>query len=179
MMKDLLDIDVNKIDSIADIEAIEEKLRDVMEDKKAEDPFWHWEPNDGEINEPRKEILSRWLKEEDIPQRTDSQLDVLLCRSPIKGVSGGNRSSKTDVGTIGGIIKSTGELPLSLRQYEDQFKDYIERAKKTFICGRVTGVDNKQLHRVIIPMWQKYVPRSYLKNGDWDKSYSKEFDILT
>ena len=143
------------------------------------DPFWFWIPNDGLITPERREVLARYLKDEDIPERADSQLDVLLNKSPIKGVSGGNRSSKTDVGTISGIIKSTGEIPNSLIPHKEHFQEYIDRAKKTVIYGRVTGVDNKQLHRVVLPMWQKYIPRDYLKDKNWDKSYSKEFDILT
>lgn len=150
-----------------------------VEAAKEIDPFWFWIPNDGLITDERRAILARWLKPEDIPERTDSQLDVLLNMSPIKGVSGGNRSGKSAVGTIAGIIKSTGEIPNSLIPYKEHFQEYINRAKKTFIYGRVTGVDNKQLHRVLLPLWQIYIPRDYLKDRSWDKSYSKEFDILT
>jgi len=171
--RQLIEAEIAKLE--AERAITQQKYNEVVE----ADPFWHWVPNDGEITEERRELLRRWLKEEDIPQRTDSQLDVLLCRSPIKGISGGNRSSKTDVATISGIIKATGELPDSLKQYESHFEEYIRRAKSIFVAGRVTGVDNKQLHRVVLPMWQKYIPRKYLREGNWDKSYSKEFDVLT
>lgn len=170
--------DFNKLSAEELAEKIK-TLRAVVSESKLADQFYYWKPNDGEITPERREILKRWLKEEDIPDRTDSQLDVLLCDKSIKGVSGGNRSSKTDVGTVDGVIKSTGELPKSLEPYHDDFEAVIERAHKSFVSGRVTGVDNKQLHRVVIPMWQKYVPTSYLKDGSWEKSYSKEFDILT
>lgn len=166
----------------AELESIELKtkaFKEKLEVVQSSDPFWHWEPNDGVITKERRDILRHWLKEEDIPDRTDSQLDVLLCDSEVRGVSGGNRSSKTNVGTIGGIIRSTGELPDSLKEHEGRFEHIIRRAKNTFIYGRVTGVDNKQLHRVILPEWEKYIPRKYLKGGTWEGSYSREFDILT
>jgi len=161
---------------------LEEKLR-VAEASLTEvidsDPFWFFEPNTGDITPERRALLARYLKEEDIPTFVDSQLDALLCRSGIKGVSGGNRSSKTVCGTIDGIIKSTGELPKSMEQYKDIFADVIERANRKFIKGRVTAVDNKQLHRVVLDAWKKWIPREYLKKGIWEESYSKEFDILT
>jgi len=171
--EDLIRAEIAKVE--AELAVINEQQAILQE----QDPFWFWEPNDGEITKERRAVLARWIREEDIPERTDSQLDVLLNRSPIKGVSGGNRSGKSAVGTISGIIKSTGEIPNSLKPYQEDFQEYIDRAKKTFVYGRVTGVDNKQLHRVLLPLWQMYIPRSYLKDGNWDKSYSKEFDILT
>ena len=157
----------------------EKQLAVLMAKAKDIDPFWYWIPNDGIITEEGREVLKKYLKEEDIPLKVDSQLDRLLCRAEVVGVSGGNRSSKTNCDTMDGIIKSTGELPYSMKKYEKEFEDITKRARSKVIKGRVTGVDNKQLHRVVIPMWQKYVPRGYLKGGDWEKSYSKEFDILT
>ena len=160
--------------------AEEEKLLDALITKAKEiDPFWYWIPNDGIITDEAREVLRKYLKEEDIPDKVDSQLDRLLCRSEVVGVSGGNRSSKTNCDTIDGIIKSTGELPYSMEKYGKEFEDVIKRARSKIVKGRVTGVDNKQLHRVVLPMWQKYIPKKYLKKGDWDKSYSREFDILT
>lgn len=160
-----------------------------VEAAKELDPFWFWEPGDGLIDVPinkftdqtKRELLGRWLKPEDIPEQTDSQLNALLCVTSIKGVSGGNGSGKTDVGTIDGLMNATGEIPNSLKPYVDYpaIKRKLERARSKVVMGRVTGVDNKQLHRVVLPMWQKYVPRAYLKDGSWEKSYNKEFDVLT
>lgn len=154
-----------------------EKIKKVAEEA---DPFWFFKPNDGNMNEERKQVLRRYLKEDDIPQAVDSQLDALLSKASIRGVSGGNRSSKTVTGTIDGLIKSTGELPVSLKEYEkSHFEDILRRAHNKFIRGRVTAVDDKQLHRVVLEAWKKWVPRNYLKKGSWDDSYSKQFDVLT
>lgn len=157
----------------------EAKLAVLIEQDKKENPFWYWKPNDGVITEDGRDLLKRYLREDDIPAKADSQLDRILCISEIVGTSGGNRASKTDVETIDGVIKLIGELPSSLKQYEKHFEPILKRSREKVVRGRVTGVDNKQLHRVVIPMWQKYIPKSYLRGNDWDKSYSKEFDILT
>lgn len=164
------------------IELIKKAIAELDRKEKqiiSEDPFWYFIPNDGDITPERRKVLARYLKEEDIPQKCDSQLDVILSKASIVGDSGGNRSSKTVGGTIKGIIKQTGELPESLMKYEEHFKDYVERAKNKFVRGRVTAVDNKQLHRVVLDAWKYWIPRKYLKKGNWEESYSKEFDILT
>ncbi len=143
------------------------------------DPFWSFVPNDGVLTEQRRAILRRYLKEDDIPQRVDSQLDVILCTSNIVGDSGGNRADKTTTGCIKGLIKTTGEIPDSLKPYQNILQSYIDRAHRKFIKGRVTGVNSKQLHTRVMSVWKYWVPREYLKNGVWEDSYSKEFDILT
>ncbi len=99
----------------AEIVAKMEKLAVLKEQAKAEDPYWYFVPNDGVINDDRRSVLSRYLKDEDIPDKCDSQLDALLSKAPIKGISGGNRSSKTVSSTISSIIKQTGELPRDMR----------------------------------------------------------------
>lgn len=69
------------------IAAHEAKLAEL---KKA-DPFWYFEPSDGRVSEEGMALLRKYLKEEDIPQRFDSQMDVLKSDAPICGVSGGNQ----------------------------------------------------------------------------------------
>lgn len=170
---------LTKQEILEQIKAEETKLTELTVRAKEYDPFWYWIPNDGVVTDDGREVLARYLKEEDIPSKVDGQLDRLLSKSKINGTSGGNQSGKTDVETIDGIIKATGELPNSMKEYEGQFEDIIRRAKNKVVRGRVTAVDNKQLHRVVLATWQKYIPKQYLKGGDWDKSYSKEFDILT
>jgi len=157
----------------------EQKLKVLTERAKEYDPFWYWIPNEGRVTDEGREVLAKYLKPEDIPDTVNGQTDRLLSKTEINGTSGGNRSGKTEVETIDGYIKATGELPNSLKHYESHFGDVIRRAKSKVVMGRVTAVDNKQLHRVVLAAWQKYAPKQYLKGNDWDKSYSKEFDILT
>lgn len=146
---------------------------------ESRNPFWFFVPNEGKIDDWGYGVLRRYLKEEDIPSSVDGQLDVLLSKAETRGVSGGNGGGKTAVSTVDGIIKSIGELPKSLEKHKEHFEETIQRTKSKFIRGRVTAVDNKQLHRVVLETWKKFVPHEYLKDGIWEKSYSKEFDVLT
>jgi phage terminase large subunit-like protein len=154
-------------------------LAEKLDKLKASDPFWYFVPSNGTIPDNKRQVLLKYIKAEHIPLRVDCQLDVLLSRSGIKGVSGGNRAGKTLIGTIDGIIKSTGELPQSMECYREKFQDIITRAKKKVVRGRVVAVDFKQLHRVVIESWKRWVPRAYLKNGSWSDSYSSQHETLS
>ena len=167
---------VEIIRELNELKALHVGLKDEYE---RENPYWSWTPNPSEIDDYGKEILRRYLRLEDIPQKVDGQLDALLSKANIRGISGGNGGGKTDVDTIDGIIKVTGELPDALKPHEKHFEWMLRRARNKFVKGRVTGIDNKQLNRVVLATWQKYTPKEYLKGGVWENSYSKEFDVLT
>lgn len=156
-----------------------DELKTQMESFKKQDPFWFFEPSDGVIDDERRNILLKHIKPEDIPIKLDSQLDTLLSDVSYLGVCGGNQAGKTLVATIKSLIKSTGLIPLSLEPYKDKFTKVIERTTSKVILGRVVGVDFKQLHRVVIPSWQKWTPRQCLKNGKWEESFSAQFETLT
>ncbi len=176
IMRDPTLLDGLSVDELSEIEV---KTQSLLSDVSKSDPFWTFTPNNGTINDAGHEFLLRYLKPEDIPTKVDSQLDAILSHAPINGVSGGNRSGKTVTGTIKRLIQSTGEVPIGLEPYERELEDWIRRARSKFIHGRVTGVDAKQLHRVVLPAWKYWVPRRYLLDRSWEKSYNKEFDILT
>ena len=170
---------MTKEEKVKRLKKLETAHSNLVVEYNRENPFWSWSPNPSEIDEYGKEILARYLRSEDIPIRVDGQLDALLSKTNIRGISGGNGGGKTDVDTIDGIIKATGELPDSLKPYKREFENTIRRARNKFIKGRVTGIDNKQLNRVVLETWRKYTPKEYLKGGVWENSYSKEFDVLT
>lgn len=143
------------------------------------DPFWYFKPTTGELSGEMKQFLSQYLKPDDIPQKVDGQLDVLLSSSSIIGASGGNQAGKSCLGAIKGFIKSTGELPQSLKQYELHFKGDIDRARSKFVRGRVVGVDFKQMSNTVLPTWREWCPREYLKNSKWRDSFSSQHNVLT
>jgi hypothetical protein len=151
------------------------------------DPFWFFVPSDGSISSERMEFLREFLKEDDLPSgNLDSQLDCVLSSANVVGASGGNRAGKSAVSSIKGYIKSTGELPQSLKEYEHSpsIARDIDRFKRRFakgqpILGRVIGVDFKQLSNTVIPTWQKWVPRQYLLNGRWKDSFSVQHSTLS
>ena len=154
---------------------------------KEADPFVFFEPSDGSIPADRMGLLQEFLKEDDLPSgNLDSQLDVVLSPANVVGASGGNRAGKSAISAIKGYIKSTGELPQSLKQYEhtQAIARDIDRFKRRFakgqpILGRVIGVDFKQLSNTVIPTWQKWIPRQYLLNGRWKDSFSAQHSTLS
>ena len=154
---------------------------------KEADPFVFFKPSDGSIPADRMGLLQEFLKEDDLPSgNLDSQLDVVLSPANVVGASGGNRAGKSAISAIKGYIKSTGELPQSLKQYEHSqaIARDIDRFKRRFakgqpILGRVIGVDFKQLSNTVIPTWQKWIPRQYLLNGRWKDSFSAQHSTLS
>lgn len=156
-----------------------EELQSLRAEVVESDPFYGFVPSDGRIPAERMEFLKRWLKEEDIPQRLDGQDDVLMSQASMVGAGGGNQSGKSTVGAIRGYIKSTGELPNSLEQWADTFARDIERAKRRRVRGRVVCVDFKTLSNTVIPTWRQWVPRGYLKKGQWSESFSSQHNTLT
>lgn len=141
---------------------------------KASDPFWFYEPSDGIISDEGKALMRDYLKEEDIPQRCDCQLDVHLSNADINGAFGGNRSGKTTCAAIEAFIWGTGALPNSLKDIYPK-----EKIPTTFPQHiRVETVDYATLNDVILPTYQEWVPRDFLIDGSWGKSYSAEHRTL-
>jgi phage terminase large subunit-like protein len=137
---------------------------------KSQDPFWYFEPSDGSITEEGKALLHKYLKEDDIPTVLDGQVDAFKSVSSIKGVCGGNQSGKSVFGAIDGYIWMTGEVPFSLEGVYPM--DTLRDDRNRNI--RVVGVSNKQLLNTVLPTWQEWVPKKYLKNGKWKDSFSAE-----
>jgi len=162
-----------------ELEAVIREIEGRIEQMEGDDPYWWFEPTRGEIGEREREFLERYLKPEDIPEKVDGQADAFKQPRGIVGVSGGNQSGKSVFGAIRGYIRSVGELPEALSEYEELYRMDIERARKKFIRGRVVGVDFKQLHNTVLPAWQRWAPRKYLKNGRWSDSFSAQHNRLT
>lgn len=181
----LKEIDISKLSNKEKLALIEkiEKLEKEIERKKEEainqDPYWYFEPSDGTIPEEGLSLLQDYLKPEDIPQRLDGQLDVILSQAEICGGGGGNQSGKSTLQIIKGIIKSTGELPKSLEPYRDKLQKDIDRANDKFVRGRVIAVDFKQLNNTVLYWWRYWFPKEYLKNGSWKESFSVQHNVLT
>lgn len=155
---------------------MENELLRKLEEAKAADPFWYFEPSDGTVTAEGRALLKRHLKEEDIPQRFDSQIDALKSESPICAVSGGNQAGKTNVVCIKRLIKATGAVPKAL---EGLFPMHTI-PKKTPRRYRVVAEDfSNGLLKNMIPTYQKWVPREYLIGGVWDKSWSAQANTLT
>lgn len=156
---------------LAEIDALMEVHRQKLKEAKEADPFWFYEPSSGDITPERLGFLESYLKPEDIPQKLDGQIDAHQSEAPIRGVSGGNQSGKTTSCCIEAFIKTTGELPESLKG-----KFPVSRLPKRFPQHvRVVCEDHtKGILGNAIPTYRRWVPREWLVDGSWDKSFSAE-----
>jgi len=89
--------------------------------------------------------------------------------------AGGLVHHNTTLATVEGIIWSTGELPLSLEGIYPKSK----LPTSWPVYGRVTGVDNTSLNMIILKAWERWLPKKFLLDGDWSKSWSAEYKTLT
>lgn len=80
---------------------------------------------------------------------------------------GGNRSGKSLGSTIEAIWWLTNTHP---------FRDTPELP----VRGRVVAVDFLNgVDKIILPLYKQWLPKSYLINGSWEQSYSRERHVLT
>lgn len=147
-----------------------------MEALKADNAFWFFEPSDGVITKERYDFLKEFINEEDIPARLDGQLDVLLSDADMLAAFGGNQSGKSTICALKTFIKLTGELPVALTGIyptERLRTDFLRTMK-----ARIVGVDHKTMLNTLIPTYQKWCPKEYLKNSKWSDSYSATQNTL-
>ena len=168
------------MDPIAkEIAELEEMLEDLQRQEKealALDPYWFYEPSDGTITKEGMELLQKYLRTEDIPEGPlDCQLDVHKSDADITLCAGGNQVGKSTVGAVTAFIWVTGELPKSLEGLVPDSmipKDWPQHV-------RVEGVDYPTMKKNVVPAFKYWAPRAYLENGEWDKSFSAQDQILT
>jgi phage terminase large subunit-like protein len=160
----------DKSKEIAELRSKLELLKKQREELVAADPFWHYEASDGSTDEEGWGFLRKWLKEEDIPQVLGAQLQAHESEADIIAVGGGNQSGKSTFGAIEAYIQITKEIPYSLRERYPKGKI----SEKSPQYWRVVGVDHKTILNTIIPNYQKWCPKAYLKKGKWAESWSAE-----
>nr|DAL22179.1 MAG TPA_asm: Large terminase protein [Caudoviricetes sp.] len=80
---------------------------------------------------------------------------------------GGNRSGKSLGSTIEAIWWLTGTHP-------------FRTTPEPPIRGRVVAVDFLNgVDKIILPLYKQWLPKTFLINGSWEQSYSKERHVLT
>lgn len=140
------------------------------------DPFYFYEPTTGDINQEQAAFLAEFLHPEDIPKRLDSAVDVHACEANILGAAGGNQSSKTTCLTIEDFIKGCRIIPPSLKGI------YPESKLPTKKNNRIRIVCEDYTHGILnhnLPALKNWVPRDYLIDRRWEKSWSAERMTLT
>ena len=83
---------------------------------------------------------------------------------------GGNRSGKTVANVIECIWRITKTHP-----YRPDLNEIDGEIRGRLVC--VSFVDG--LEKIILPLFKKWMPRKFLKNRSWDKSYNKYLRTLT
>jgi len=167
-----------RADAIKRLDIMEAELLQKAALLKEVDPFWWYEPSTGEVTVDRHEFLKKHLKPEDIPAELIGQKQFHQSIAPIRGASGGNQSGKTLAATIEGLIFATGEIPEMMKPWYPVEKLAPPDVKIRMI--RVVGENWEDgILKNVMPTWQRWVPREYLKEGDWKKSYAAEQAILT
>jgi hypothetical protein len=168
--------EAEKKKALALIDEMERAALEKLKAAKAADPFWYFDPSDGTVTEDGLRLLRRYLKEDDIPQKFDSQFDALLSSAPICAVSGGNQAGKSAVVCIKRLIKATGEVPEALKG-RFPMETIPKKEPRRY---RVVAEDFANgLLKNMIPTYQKWVPREYLIDGVWSKSWSAQSNTLT
>jgi phage terminase large subunit-like protein len=156
---------------VRDIDAYQAAAAETIRQLQEADPFWFYEPSTGDVPKENYEFLLKHLKPEDVPPRLTGQLDAHLSRAPVRGISGGNQGGKTLAGCIEAFIAATGAVPKSLEgkfpkeRIPTKFPQHIRVVGKDWTNGILLNV---------IPTYQRWVPREFLKGGRWDKSYNSE-----
>ena len=160
---------------ISELDEIIESQRRTDAAIKEQDPFWFYEPSDGSISDDGRDLMREFLKEEDIPQgRLQCQKDVHTSTANIILDAGGNQGGKTVVGAVEAFIKVTGEVPNALKGVYPEGKLPKQRPQHV----RVVGVDFPTFLKNLLPTYQKWVPREYLVDRSWEKSYNSEGRVL-
>lgn len=82
---------------------------------------------------------------------------------------GGNRVGKTVSATADACMILCGEHPI-----------WTPIFGKRFIRGRAIGVDfDNGVELILIPEYKRWIPKRFLIDGSWDKSYNKSLRMLT
>ena len=99
------------------------------------------------------------------------QLRFHKCSYRGRFISGGNRGGKTDAIVVEAIWWATNSHPYLLRPLE---------WGTGAIQLRFVVVDvSKGIEQILIPKMKRWIPRSYLIDGDWSKSWDSSNYILT
>jgi phage terminase large subunit-like protein len=156
------------------IDKEEKELLTLFDETKQADPYWWYVPSTGEITEADHQFLNKWIEPEDIPQHFDGMDVTFKSSARVLGTFGGNQVGKTTACAIKSHAKIIGELPKALVGMVPEWR----LPKKWPVYGRVYGLSNDVIDEVVVPKFREWMPKKFLKDGMWEKSYSKQERML-
>lgn len=149
--------------------------KDLLEEAKKTNPFYYYRPSTGDLTPEGRQLVSEFINERDLPAKLDGAIHAHASKADLVGVCGGNQSSKTTTGTINDLIKATGEMPLSLVGVAEHRISSKRYNRIRITCEDYTrGILNHNL-----PTIQRWVPREYLIDGKFERSWSDKRNTLT
>lgn len=152
----------------------EQELSGLFEETKQVDPYWWYEPSDGAVSEEGVNLLKKWIKPEDIPATFYGMDKSFKSTARIIGNFGANQVGKSVLNAVKAHCKITGDVPKAIKGIIPEWK----LPKKWPVYGRIYGLSNELIEEVIAPKFKEWMPRSYMKDGMWEKSYNKQEKIL-
>lgn len=164
-----------KAQLVAGLQEYMKAQMETLETLKRIDPFWYYEPNTGTPTDEGMDLLARYIKTEDIPSKFDSAVDIHASKASVIGVAGANQSSKSTVGTINDLIMASRAVPRALAGIAEHRIPTKKNNRIRVTCEDYTnGILNHNL-----PAMQRWVPKDYLIEKDWYKSWSDKRNTLT
>lgn len=166
--------EAERLAALAELDKAEALLLGQAEELKQADPYYWYEPSNGTLTPDATAFLKEFIREEDIPQHCDSQLDAHVCTAETIANFGGNQGGKTTWLVIEALIHATGETPHALKKIYPVEKMPEEKMKYL----RLEGESDAQLDDVLIPAFRYWVPRDYLIGRTWENSWSAKARTL-
>lgn len=154
-----------------------------VKQQERENPYWFYEPTDGNIEGERRQFLEKYLKREDIPQKLVGSLQIHMSEAGIRGASGGNQSGKSTTAIIESLMKASGVVPFCFDPTKASFKWKLPEKRYVWTepqVVRVISIDYQNgILKNMLPQFRHWTPKEFLLNGKWEDSYSAEKQILS
>jgi hypothetical protein len=108
-------------------------------------------------------------------QARPKQHEFMAARTRIAAAFAGNRFGKTCANVAWAIIQHAPDdlLPARLKPFKREREDNLGPVTGRYLCP-----SQKAIETIVLPEMKKWMPRSILRGGGWDKAYSSQRQII-